>query len=165
MPESCTQGGASTSQAVEEARTSSQAYLSPTPQTQRTTISSTMSSPSQQAFLDGLHSPGFQQMINDIMLEGGNGYRLDTQFDGSQVHLDLNEPVSGPSHLFMALGGTAPSAIHVSSGSWEVLFMEPARLPTPPASPAPAEQAYKPAARGRARRALRRRGCGTGGHM
>ncbi|MED6160088.1 hypothetical protein PIB30_048145 [Stylosanthes scabra] len=32
----------------------------------------------------------------------------DTQFDGSQVHLDLNEPVSGSSHAFMALGGTPP---------------------------------------------------------
>ncbi|MED6134340.1 hypothetical protein PIB30_036193 [Stylosanthes scabra] len=124
-----------------------------------------MSSPSQQAFLDGLHSPRFQQLIDDIMLEGGNGYRPGTQFDGSQVHLDLNEPVSGPSHLFMALGGTPPSAAHVPGGSWEVPFMEPTRLPTPPASPAPAEQAYEPAARGWARRAPRRRGCGTGGHM
>ncbi|MED6169219.1 hypothetical protein PIB30_019513 [Stylosanthes scabra] len=99
------------------------------------------------------------------MLEGGSGYRPDTQFDGSPVHLDLNKPVSGPSHLFMALGGTSPSTAHVPGGSWEVPFMEPARLPTPPESPAPAEQAYEPAARGRARRAPRRRGCGTGGHM
>ncbi|MED6133708.1 hypothetical protein PIB30_030566 [Stylosanthes scabra] len=165
-PTQQTQGGASTSQAIEEARTSSQAYISPTPQTQGTTIPSTMSSPLQQAFLDGLSSSGFQQMISDIMLEGGSGYRPDTQFDGSPVHLDLNEPVSGPSHLFMAaLGGTPPSAAHVPDGSWEVPFMEPARLPTPPASPAPAEQAYGPAARGRARSAPRHRGCGTGGHI
>ncbi|MED6193555.1 hypothetical protein PIB30_020699 [Stylosanthes scabra] len=124
-----------------------------------------MSSPSQQAFLDGLSSPGFQQMISDIMLEGGSGYKPDMQFDGSLVHLDLNEPVSGPLHLYMALGGTPPSAAHVPGGSWEVPFMESAHLPTPPASPAPAEQAYEPAARGRARRAPRRRGCGTKGHM
>ncbi|MED6171138.1 hypothetical protein PIB30_037952, partial [Stylosanthes scabra] len=101
-----------------------------------------MSSPSQQAFLYGLSSPEFQQMISDIMLEGGSGYRPNTQFDGSPVHLDLNEPVSGPSHLFMALGGTPPSAAHVPSGSWEVLFMEPARLPTPPASPAHTSQQH-----------------------
>ncbi|MED6191926.1 hypothetical protein PIB30_005406 [Stylosanthes scabra] len=109
--------------------------------------------------------PGFQQMISDIMLEGGSGYRLDTQFDGSPVHLDLNEPVSGPWHLFMALGGTPPSAAHVPGGAWEVSFMEHARLPTPTASPAPAEQAYEPATRGRACRAPRRQGCGTGGHI
>ncbi|MED6193565.1 hypothetical protein PIB30_020709 [Stylosanthes scabra] len=160
-----TQGGASTSQAVEEAGTSSQAYLSPTPQTQGTTIPSTMGSPSQQAFLDGLHSPGFEQLISDIMREGGSGYRPDTQFDGSPVHLDLNEPMSGPSHLFMALGGTPPSTTHVPGASWDVPFMEPARLQTPPVSPAPAEQPSEPAAPERARRAPRRPGCGTGGHV
>ncbi|MED6185265.1 hypothetical protein PIB30_055404 [Stylosanthes scabra] len=119
---------------------------------------------SHRALLDGLSSPGFQQMISDILLDGDGGYRPDTQFDGSQVHLDLNEPVSGPSHAFMALGGTPPSAAHVPGGSWEVPFMEPARLPTPPASPAPTEQPDQPAARGRARRAPRRPPCGTGGH-
>ncbi|MED6192477.1 hypothetical protein PIB30_010412 [Stylosanthes scabra] len=80
-PTQQTQCGASTSQAIEEAGTSSQAYLSPTPQTQGTTILSTMSSPSQQAFLDGLHSPGFEQLISDIMREGDSGNRPDTQFD------------------------------------------------------------------------------------
>ncbi|MED6158174.1 hypothetical protein PIB30_030344 [Stylosanthes scabra] len=70
-----------------------------------------------QAFLDGLSSPGFQQMISDIMLEGGSGYRPNTHFDGSPVHLDLNEPVSGLSHLFMALGGTPPSTSHVPGAS------------------------------------------------
>ncbi|MED6107933.1 hypothetical protein PIB30_018774 [Stylosanthes scabra] len=138
-PTQQTQGGASTSQAVEEAGTSSHAYLSPTPQTQRTTIPSTMSSPSQKAFLDGLSSPTFQHFISGVLHEGDGGYRPDTQFDGSQVHLDLNKPLSGPSHLFMALGGTPPSAAHVPGGSWDISFMEPARLPTPPAPPAPAE--------------------------
>ncbi|MED6106148.1 hypothetical protein PIB30_002039 [Stylosanthes scabra] len=89
----------------------------------------------------------------------------DTQFDGSQVHLDLNKPVFGPSHVFMALGGIPPSAAHVPGGSWDVPFMEPARLPIPPASPAPAEHPDEPATRGRARRAPRRRGCGIRGHM
>ncbi|MED6209315.1 hypothetical protein PIB30_053487 [Stylosanthes scabra] len=93
--------------------------VAPAQQTQGgATIPSTMSSPSQQAFLDGLSNPGFQQMISDIMLEGGNGYRPGTQFDGSSVHLDLNEPVFGPSHLFMALGGTPPSASHLPGASW-----------------------------------------------
>ncbi|MED6173317.1 hypothetical protein PIB30_058236 [Stylosanthes scabra] len=36
-------------------------------------------------------------MISDMLLDGDGGYRMDTQFDGSQVHLDLNEPV--PVHL------------------------------------------------------------------
>ncbi|MED6217437.1 hypothetical protein PIB30_017684 [Stylosanthes scabra] len=154
-----TQGGASTSQAVEVAGTSTQADLP------STTIQSSLSFPSQQAFLDGLSSPGFQQMINDILLEGDGGYRPETQFGGSQVHLDLNELVSGPSHIFIALGGTPSSAAHVPGGSWKVPFMEPARLPTPPSSLAPAEQPDEPAACGWARRAPRRRDCGTGGHM
>ncbi|MED6185031.1 hypothetical protein PIB30_053067 [Stylosanthes scabra] len=44
-------------------------------------------------------------MISDILLDGDGGYRPDIQFDGSQVHVDLNEPVSGPSHVFMADAG------------------------------------------------------------
>ncbi|MED6121251.1 hypothetical protein PIB30_028354 [Stylosanthes scabra] len=124
------------------------AYLSPTPHTQGTTILSTMSSPSQHAFLDGLHSSRFEQLISDIMREGDSGYRPDMQFDGSLVHLDLNEPMSGLSHLFMALGGTPPSASHVPGASWDVPFMEHARLPTPPVLPAPAEQPSEPAAPG-----------------
>ncbi|MED6208528.1 hypothetical protein PIB30_045928 [Stylosanthes scabra] len=155
-----TQGGASTSQAVEAAGTSTQADLPSTPQTQGTAIPSSLCSLSQ-TLLDMLSSPRFQQMISDILLNSDGGYRLDTQFDGSQVHVDLNEPVSGPSHAFMALGGTPPSAAHVLGGSWKVPFMEPARLPTPPASPAPAKQPEEPTARGRARRAPRCRGYST----
>ncbi|MED6154889.1 hypothetical protein PIB30_000391 [Stylosanthes scabra] len=147
-PTQQTQGGASSSKAVEAAGTSTQ--------TQGTKIPSTQASPSQ-AMLAGISSSGFQQMISDILLEGDDGCRSDTQFDGSQVHLDLNEPVSGPSHVFMALGRTPPSAAHVSGGSWEVPFMELARLPTPPASPASAEQPEEPVAHGQS--------CGTGGHM
>ncbi|MED6134304.1 hypothetical protein PIB30_035866 [Stylosanthes scabra] len=122
-------------------------------------------STSQLAFLDGLHSSGFQQLIDDLMHEGGSGYRPDTQFNSSLVHLDLNKPMSSLSHLFMALGGTPPSASHVPGASWDVPFMEPARLPTPPVSPASAEHPDEPAAPGRARRAPRRRGCDTRGHM
>ncbi|MED6205263.1 hypothetical protein PIB30_016246 [Stylosanthes scabra] len=107
-----------------------------------------MSSSSQQAFLAGLSSPEFQRFISDMLHDGDGGYRPDTQFDGFQVHLDLNEPVSGPSHVFMALDGTPPSAAHVPGGSWEVPFMKHARLPIPPASPALAEQLDEPAARG-----------------
>ncbi|MED6120400.1 hypothetical protein PIB30_020592 [Stylosanthes scabra] len=126
-----TQGGASTSQPVQEVGTSSHAYLSPTPQTQGTTIPSTMSSPSQQAFLDGINSPTFQHYISGVLHQGHDGYRQDTQFDGSLLHVDLNEPFSGPSNLFMAFGGTPPSAAHVPGGSWDLPFMEPARLPSP----------------------------------
>ncbi|MED6192958.1 hypothetical protein PIB30_014743 [Stylosanthes scabra] len=103
-----------------------------------------------------------------MSIPADGGYRPDfdgTQFDGSQVHLDLNEPVSGPSHAFMTPGGTPPSAAHVPGGSWEIPFMAPARVPTPPASPTPAKQPEEPAARGRTHKALRRRGCGTGSHM
>ncbi|MED6204157.1 hypothetical protein PIB30_006573 [Stylosanthes scabra] len=77
-------------------------------------------------------------------------------FDGSHVHVDLNEPVFGLSHAFMAPGGTPPSVAHVPGGSWEASFMEPARVLTPLASPAPAEQPDEPTTRGRARRASRR---------
>ncbi|MED6200172.1 hypothetical protein PIB30_082530 [Stylosanthes scabra] len=71
------------------------------------------------AWLDGLSSPGFQQMIDEILLPGNGGYRPEFDgmlLDGSQVHLNLNEHVSGLSQAFMALGGTPPSA-HVPSGS------------------------------------------------
>ncbi|MED6220208.1 hypothetical protein PIB30_042718 [Stylosanthes scabra] len=95
-------------------------------------------------FLDELSSSGFQQMISDILQEGDGGYRPDTQFDGSQVHLDLNALclvhcmclwlLVGLLHL---QGGTPPSAAHVPGGSWEVPFMEPAHLSTPLASHAP----------------------------
>ncbi|MED6173363.1 hypothetical protein PIB30_058599 [Stylosanthes scabra] len=64
------------------------------------------------AFLDRLSSPLFQQMLEQILVPC-KGYRLDfdgTQFDGFQVHLDLNEPVSASSQSFMALGSTPPSA-------------------------------------------------------
>ncbi|MED6175591.1 hypothetical protein PIB30_079822 [Stylosanthes scabra] len=132
----------------------------PTQQTQGGTSTSRA-----QAFLDALHSPGFEQWMSDIMREGNSAYRPDTQFDGSPVHLDLNEPMFGPSHLFMDLGGTPPSASHVSGASWDIPFMEPARLPTPPVSPVPAKQSSEPTAPRRVRRAPRRRGCGTGGHM
>ncbi|MED6155041.1 hypothetical protein PIB30_001723 [Stylosanthes scabra] len=137
-PTQQTHGGASTSLAVEVARMSTQADLPSTPQTQGTAIPSSLSSPSQQAFLDGLSSPGFQQMISGILQEGDGSYRPDT---------------------------TPPLAEHVPGGSWEVPFMEPARLLAPLASPAPAEQSNEPAARGRDLKAPRRRGCGTGGHM
>ncbi|MED6146856.1 hypothetical protein PIB30_038506 [Stylosanthes scabra] len=127
--------------AVEAAETSRQADLPSTPQTQRTEIPSTLGSPSQ-TWLDGLSSLGFQQMLSDILIPVDGGYRPEfdgTQFDGSQVHIDLNEPVSGLLHAFMALSVTPPSAAHVPGGSWQVLFMALATVPAPPASSAPAE--------------------------
>ncbi|MED6183240.1 hypothetical protein PIB30_036129 [Stylosanthes scabra] len=65
---------------------------------------------------------------------------------------------------FMALGGTPPSA-HMPSPSWEMPFIAPASMPTPPASPAPAEHPDQPLACGRGHRVPRRRGCGTEGHI
>ncbi|MED6167881.1 hypothetical protein PIB30_006852 [Stylosanthes scabra] len=62
-------------------------------------------------------------------------HNVDPKLDGSQVYLDLNEPVSGPSQAFIVLGGTPPSAAHGSGGSWEVPFMASATVPTPPGSP------------------------------
>ncbi|MED6162159.1 hypothetical protein PIB30_067727, partial [Stylosanthes scabra] len=105
-------------------------------------------------------------MIDEILMPGDDGYKPDfdgTQVDGSQVHLDLNEPVSGPPQAFIALGGT-PLSAHVPSASWEIPFMASASVLTPPASPAPAEQPDEPTACGWARRVPRRRDCGTGGH-
>ncbi|MED6205609.1 hypothetical protein PIB30_019167 [Stylosanthes scabra] len=113
----------------------------------------------------GGRGEGGDALMSDMMRKSGSAYRPDMQFDGSPVHLELNEPMSGLLHLFMALGGTPPSASHVPGASWDVRFMEPAHLPTPPVSPAPAEQPDEVATPGRARRAPRHRGCGTGGYM
>ncbi|MED6199668.1 hypothetical protein PIB30_078077 [Stylosanthes scabra] len=89
------------------------------------------------------------------MAEGRGRSRGGEAVDGSQVHLDLNEPVSGPSQTFMLISGTPPLA-HVLGASWEIPFMAPASVPTPPASPALAEQPDEPAAHGQARRVPRR---------
>ncbi|MED6153618.1 hypothetical protein PIB30_103870, partial [Stylosanthes scabra] len=77
--------------------------------------------------------PGFQQMMDEILMPGDD---------------------------FMVLGGTPPSA-HVPGPSWEIPFMAPASVPTPPVSPAPAEHPDQPPACGRGRRVPRCRGCGT----
>ncbi|MED6204860.1 hypothetical protein PIB30_012631 [Stylosanthes scabra] len=73
-----------------------------------------MSSPSSQVFLDALHSPGFVQLMSDMMREGRSAYWPDTQFDDSPVHLDLNKPMSvwllvgllHPHHTCWVLPGT-----------------------------------------------------------
>ncbi|MED6134582.1 hypothetical protein PIB30_038297 [Stylosanthes scabra] len=114
--------------------------------------------PGQAHMLTPLHplDAGDQDPIDSSLLVAGVAGR---------VHLDLNEPVSGPSQAFMALGGTPPSATHGPGGSWEIPFMAPATVSTPLASPAPAEQPDEPAARGRVRRVPHCQGCGTGGNM
>ncbi|MED6146819.1 hypothetical protein PIB30_038220 [Stylosanthes scabra] len=137
-----------------------------------TEIPSTLASPSSQAWLDGLSSPGFQQMIEQILMSGVGDYRSefeDTQYDGtqfesSQVHLDLNELVSSLSQVFMALGGTPPLA-HMPGPSWKMPFMDPAFVSTPPASPTLAEHPDQSLACGRGHRVPRHRGCGVGGHI
>ncbi|MED6222205.1 hypothetical protein PIB30_062131 [Stylosanthes scabra] len=64
-------------------------------------------SPSQD-FMVGLNSPGFQRTLQQLMVDDTT-YR--PGFDGSQVqvHMDLNEPASAPSHLFTAYAGTLAS--------------------------------------------------------
>ncbi|MED6111365.1 hypothetical protein PIB30_051713 [Stylosanthes scabra] len=70
-PTQQSEGGASTSHA-HHAGTSTQADLPSTPQTQGTEIPSTIASPSQ-AWLDGLCSAMFQQMIDHILMLGDSG--------------------------------------------------------------------------------------------
>ncbi|MED6147421.1 hypothetical protein PIB30_043891 [Stylosanthes scabra] len=136
-PTQQSQGGASTSRA-HHAGSSSRADLLSTPQNQGIEIPSTSASPSQ-AWPHGLSSPGFQQLMQEILLPGDD-------------------------EAFIAHGGTPPSA-HVPGTSWEIPFMAPAHVSTPPVSPAPAKQPNKPATRGRARKVPHRRGCRTGGLM
>ncbi|MED6202203.1 hypothetical protein PIB30_102992 [Stylosanthes scabra] len=82
------------------------------------------------------------------------------ELNGTQFDVDLNEPVSGPSQSFMALGST-PSQ-HMSGLSWEMPLPAPVHVLTPSASPALAEHHNQPPARARGCRIRRRRGCGTG---
>ncbi|MED6142032.1 hypothetical protein PIB30_109468 [Stylosanthes scabra] len=107
-------------------------------------------------------SPGFQQTLQQLMVDD-TSYR--PGFDGRQVQvqMDLNEPASAPSHLFTAYAGTPASAyMH------DAHFMDPYPIPPqgpedPPADDAAGDEGVAPVGRGR--RVLRRRGCGTGGHM
>ncbi|MED6111260.1 hypothetical protein PIB30_050924 [Stylosanthes scabra] len=60
-----------------------------------------------EAFLAGLDSPGFQDLMDQILLFG-EGYKPEfysTQFDGTQ-----SEPVFGLSQSFMVLDSNRPSA-------------------------------------------------------
>ncbi|MED6179620.1 hypothetical protein PIB30_002445 [Stylosanthes scabra] len=135
------QGGLSTSHA-HEMGTSMHAEVPAIPQTQQTVATPTIAS-SSQAFLDGLSSPRFQH-----------------------VHSDLKEPVSTPSHSFMAaLALVALLSAHMSGRAWEMPFMEPTAIPTPPASPASTEHRDELPARGRGHRIPRHRGCSIGGHI
>ncbi|MED6183590.1 hypothetical protein PIB30_039170 [Stylosanthes scabra] len=140
-PTEQSQGGPSISHA-HDVGTSTQAEVPSTPQTRQIVATPTIGSPSQ-TFLDGLSSPRFLQMMDQIL---------------------LSEPVSAPSQSFMELGSTPPSA-HMPDPSWEMSFMEPTAIPTPPTSPASAEHRDEPPARGRGRRIPRRRGCDTGRHI
>ncbi|MED6197258.1 hypothetical protein PIB30_054999 [Stylosanthes scabra] len=53
-------------------------------------------------------------------------YRLnDISHVAHNVHA---QPMSGPSHLFMALGGTPPSASHVPGASWDVPSIKTSKM-------------------------------------
>ncbi|MED6112134.1 hypothetical protein PIB30_058951 [Stylosanthes scabra] len=108
-------------------------------------------------FLQGLNSLGFQRQLHQI-------FTADTvyipEFDRrtSMSQMDLNEPASAPSQLFMAHAGTPPSAYMPDP---YVIVSEP----TPPPPPQDRTVADPDAddegvPRGRGRRVIRRRDCG-----
>ncbi|MED6132233.1 hypothetical protein PIB30_017310 [Stylosanthes scabra] len=86
-------------------------------------------SPSQD-FMVGLNIPGFQRTLQQLMVDDMT-YR--PEFDGRQVqvHMDLNEPASAPSHLFTAYVGTLASAY-----MQDAHFMDPYPVPPPERLPA-----------------------------
>ncbi|MED6126916.1 hypothetical protein PIB30_083119 [Stylosanthes scabra] len=109
-----------------------------------------------------LNSPGFQRHLQQIFT-GGTVYR--PEFDGStrMSQMDLNEPASAPSQLFMAHAGTPPSAYMPDP---YIVASEPAAVPPPEdhiVANTDADDGGAP--RGRGRRVPRRRACGTEGHM
>ncbi|MED6166215.1 hypothetical protein PIB30_106892, partial [Stylosanthes scabra] len=108
-----------------------------------------------QDFLVGLNSPGFQRHLQHIFT-GDTVYR--PEFDGSSrmSQMDLNEPASAPSQIFMAHAGTPPSA-HAPDPY--VLVSDPAPAPPLQDHALPITDADDGGApRGRARRVPRRRG-------
>ncbi|MED6160462.1 hypothetical protein PIB30_051745 [Stylosanthes scabra] len=113
-------------------------------------------------FLVGLNSPGFQRHLQQIFT-GDTVYR--PEFDGSSrmSQMDLNEPASAPSQIFMAHAGTPPSAY---VPDLYALVSDPASAGPPQDDAVPITDADDGGApRGRGRRVPRRRACGTGGHM
>ncbi|MED6190965.1 hypothetical protein PIB30_111202, partial [Stylosanthes scabra] len=150
-------GGASSSH---QAGPSQQSEVPATPQHHFDSSIPVFSSPSAD-FMIGLNSPGFQQTLQQLMVDD-TSYR--TAFDGrqAQARMDLSEPASAPSHLFTAYAGTPASAyMH------DAHFMDPYPIPPqgpedPPADDAAGDEGVAPVRRGR--RVPRRRGCGTGGH-
>ncbi|MED6165638.1 hypothetical protein PIB30_101554 [Stylosanthes scabra] len=111
-------------------------------------------------FMIGLNSPGFQQTLQQLMVED-TSYR--PGFDGSQVQvqMDLNEPASAPSHLFTAYAGTPASAYMHDAHVMDPYPIPPQGPEDLPADDAAGDEGVAPVGRGR--RVSRRRGCGTGG--
>ncbi|MED6198659.1 hypothetical protein PIB30_068577 [Stylosanthes scabra] len=118
-------------------------------------------SPSQD-FMVGINSPGFQRTLQQLMVDDTT-YR--PGFDGSQVqvHMDLNEPTSAPSHLFTAYAGTPTSAYMQDAHFMDQYLIPPQEPEDPLADDACGDEGVAPMWRGR--RVPRHRGCGTGGHM
>ncbi|MED6188948.1 hypothetical protein PIB30_090856 [Stylosanthes scabra] len=113
-------------------------------------------------FLVGLNSPGFQRHLQQIFT-GDTVYR--PEFDGSTrlSQMNLNEPASASSQIFMAQAGTPPFAYMPDP---YVIISDPAAVPQPEDNTVANLDADDGGApRGRGRRVPRRRACGTGGHM
>ncbi|MED6191997.1 hypothetical protein PIB30_006145 [Stylosanthes scabra] len=153
-------GGASSSQA-HEVGTTQQSEVPPTPQAHFDCGTPTFGSLSQD-FLVRLNSPGFQRTLQQIFTRD-TIYRPYVDGSHGQIQVDLNEPASYPSHMFMTYAGTPPSAYTPEP---YVVASETAPDPAPDdpaAHDRDGDEGGVPMGRGR--RVPRRRGCGTWGHM
>ncbi|MED6184463.1 hypothetical protein PIB30_047665 [Stylosanthes scabra] len=115
-------------------------------------------SPTPQHHFDSSTPRHLQQIFT-----GDTVYR--PEFDGStrMSQMDLNEPASAPSQIFMAHAGTLPSAYMPDP---YVIVSDPAAALQPQdhtVANTDADDGGAP--RGRGRRVPRRRACGIGGHM
>ncbi|MED6122477.1 hypothetical protein PIB30_040207 [Stylosanthes scabra] len=144
-----------------QAGPSQDSWISTTPQHHFESSTPVLGSPSQD-FLVGLNSPGFQRHLQQIFT-GDTVYRPEFDESSRMSQMDLNEPASAPSQIFMAHAGTPPSA-YVPDPYALVSDPAPAGPPQDDAVPiTDADDGGTP--RGRGRRVPRRRACGTGGHM
>ncbi|MED6151200.1 hypothetical protein PIB30_080189 [Stylosanthes scabra] len=137
-------GGASSSH---QAGPSQQSEVPATPQHHFDSSTLVFGSPSQD-FMVGLNSPGFQRTLQQFMVDDTT-YR--PGFDGSQVqvHMDLNEPASAPSHLFTAYAGT-PTSAYMQDAHFMDQYLIPPQAPEDPlADDACGDEGVAPMERGR----------------
>ncbi|MED6138509.1 hypothetical protein PIB30_074849 [Stylosanthes scabra] len=103
-----------------------------------------------------------ERTLQQIMT-GDTVYRPYVDGSHGQMQVDLNEPASHPSQMFMTYAGTPPSAY-----MQEPYVVAPEIVPDPaPDDPTEHDRDGDEGAvpMGRGQRVHRRRGCGTGGHM